>query len=172
MSKRIPVFLSVGTVHNEFQQRYLRKLVIHLRRHGIEAETLGQTFWSIEQPLRPVRKKMQEVDGAVILAMERFHSKEGIYKEGSPLQKIVGDQYFTTVWTHIEAAMAYQLDLPILILKEEKLTAEGVFDRGVHEWIVIEIHPEHPKEITEDPIMRYIDSWICLVKEHFRLKQH
>ena len=164
MAEKISAFLSVGEPHKEMQRKYLNTLVAYLSRRGIAAETLGRSFWSIEHPLRPVQRKMREVYGAIILAMERFHSKEGIYKEGSASERIVGDQYFATVWTHIEAAMAYQLELPLLILKEEKLVAEGMFDPGIHEWIIVRINPEDPEEIKRDPIKAFIDSWIEAVR--------
>jgi hypothetical protein len=164
MAEKIPTFLSVGETHNEAQRKYLNTLVAYLSRHGIAAETLGRSFWSIETPLRPVQRKMREVYGAVILAMERFHSKEGVYKEGSASEKIVGNHYFATVWTHIEAAMAYQLELPLLILKDEKLVAEGMFDPGIHGWIIVRINPEDPEELKHDPVKAFIDSWIEAVR--------
>jgi len=103
---------------------------------------------------------MQEVYGAAILAMERFHSEEGVSKEGSPYERVVDDQYFATVWTHIEAAMAYQLDLPLLILKERKLVDEGMFDPAINEWLIIQIDVEDPDEIRRKPIKAFIDTWI------------
>jgi len=167
VNKRIPTFLSFGTPHNDLQLEYLKTLTRYLNRRGIAAETLGRTFWSIEHPLKPVRAKMQSVYGVVVLAMERFHSKGGIYKESSRCRKVVRDQYFATVWTHIEAAMAYQLELPLLILKDEKLVAEGMFDPGIHEWIVVRINSENPHEIRIDPIKGFIDSWIEAVRRCF-----
>ena len=165
MEEKIPTFLSFGTPHNEVQQQYIKTLMAYLSRHGIAAESLGQTFWSIENPLKPIQRKMREVYGAVILAMERFHSISGIYKEGSTLEKLADDQYFATIWTHIEAAMAYQRELPLLILKEEKLVANGMFDPGIHEWMVIRINPEDPDEIKRDPIKSFINNWIERVRE-------
>lgn len=167
MTEKITAFLSVGDPHNDLQRRYLKALVAHLSRRGINAETLGSTFWSIRNPLKPVQQKMREVYGAVILAMERFHSKEGVYKEGSAQGKIVDDQYFATAWTQLEAAMAYQLELPLLILKEEKLVAEGMFDSGIHEWIIIRINPEDPGELKRDPIKAFVDSWIEAVRRYY-----
>ncbi|MFX0197536.1 MAG: hypothetical protein ACFFCW_15540 [Candidatus Hodarchaeota archaeon] len=164
MPEKITTFLSVGEPHNDLHRSYLKALVKYLSKRGINAETLGRTFWSIRNPLKPVQQKMQLVYGAVILAMERFHSEEGVYKEGSDQEKRVGDQYFATVWTQLEAAMAYQLELPLLILKEEKLVAEGMFDPGIHEWMIVRINSEDPGELKRDPIKGFIDSWIEAVR--------
>lgn len=83
MAQRIPVFLSVGEPHNDAQRQYLRALAAHLSRRGVIAETLGRSFWSIENPLKPVQRKMQGMYGAVVLAMESFHSLGGAHKGGS-----------------------------------------------------------------------------------------
>jgi len=39
----------------------LDALVSYLSRRGIAAETLGQSFWSIEAPLKPIQREMREV---------------------------------------------------------------------------------------------------------------
>lgn len=167
MTKRIPVFLSVGEAHNEIQRVYIKTLKEYLLERGILAETLGQTFYDLRNPLRPVSEKMQRVFGAIILAMERFHSFEGSYKENSKKQKDVSDQYFSTVWNQIEGSMADLLDLPLLILKESKIVNEGIFDAQIHEWQIIRINPANPKEIFEDPIKSYIEKWIFEVNKKF-----
>lgn len=167
MADRIPVFLSVGEPHNDEQRAYLAALIAHLRRRGVAAETLGQSFWSVEKPLRPVQRKMREVHGAVVLAMERFRSLEGLYKEGSAAERRAADQRFATVWTHIEGAMAYQLDLPLLILKDDRLVPEGMFDPTIHEWVIIRVNIRKPEEMRSHPLKGYIDSWIEAVRERY-----
>lgn len=167
MTRKIPVFLSVGEPHRQAQADYLARIVEYLDRRHISPETLGRTFWSIENPLKPVREKMQNVYGVVVLAMERFHSIHGIYKEGCSQKIRFADRYFPTVWTHIEAAMAYQLRLPLLILKEERLASEGIFDPGIHEWLIVRINTKNPGQVTQKPISSYIDSWIAAVKACF-----
>jgi hypothetical protein len=164
---KIPIFISVGTPHNPTQELYQEKLIKYLASHGVKGETLGRSYWSINKPLIPIQKKMCNVYGACILGMTRFHSINGIYKEGSPDQKVVSDQLFSSVWCQIEAAMAYQMDLPLLILKEESLQEEGMFDPGIHEWMIVRIHPTDPDEITRNPIKGFIDSWIEEVRKKY-----
>jgi hypothetical protein len=73
---------------------------------------------------------MEEVYGTVVHAMERFHSVRGAYREGSNDERLVSDIFFPSVWTQIETAMAYQLRLPLLILKDKSLLRRG--SRFVH----------------------------------------
>lgn len=167
MTQLIPIFLSAGTPHNDIQRKYIESLQKYLRRRGILAETLGNTFWSIEAPLRPIHRKMREVFGCVVIALERYCSSKIVYKKGSDSEKNIKNQCYATVWNQIEAAMAYQLDLPLLICKEEKLATEGMFDPQIHEWLIVKIHPEIPTEIDVNPIKGFVDSWIELVRKRY-----
>lgn len=168
---KISAFLSVGTTHNDKQQNYWDNLVKYLDSKNIKAETLGDNFWSLNSPLIPIQRRMQEVNGAVILAMERFHSKEGTYRRGSKEQKNFKDQYFATVWTQLEGAMAYQLGLPLLILKEKKLVAEGMFDPQIHEWRVNNINLDDPGELFRNPLKALINTWVQDVQTFYESKK-
>ena len=163
---KIPVFLSVGAPHTEAQKKYVEFLKRKLADYDIQLDTLGDSFWSVKNPLSPIQKKMKEVYGCVVLAMERFYSKEGIYKRGGAQEKNAQDEYFSTAWTQIEAAMAYQMELPILILKEERLKGEGMLDGSIHEWLIIRVNPENPYELDDEPIRSFIKSWIQEVKQY------
>ena len=167
MDRKIPVFLSVGEPHRESQKKYLDKFIKYLNNEKIEPITLGRNEYDIRKPLVPVRKRMKRVFGAIILAMERFHCLKGVYREGSGIEEIVEDIYFSTTWNHIEAAMAYQLDLPLLILKERKLYNDGIFDPSIHDWIIVNININTPSEIRQQPIKGFINSWIDLVREKY-----
>ena len=159
-------FFSTGRPHNALQTQCINTLVAYLGNNGIKAETLGRSLWSVEKPLIPIRKKISLSHGAVIVAMERFCSRSGIYKRGSEDRKVTGRQYFPSVWVQVEGAMAYQLGLPLLILKDKRLVSEGIVDSSIHEWIVIEFDHRKPSQLLETPRRDYIYSWINLVRSH------
>lgn len=46
-------------------------------------------------------------------------------------EKSIDGQWLTTPWAQIEPAMAYQLGLPVLILREKGVLADGILERGV-----------------------------------------
>jgi hypothetical protein len=110
---------------------------------------------------------MGTVYGACILGMTRFHSFGGKYKEGSPEETSVSDQLVPSVWCQIEGAMAYQMELPLLILKEDSLYVEGMFNPSIHEWMIVRIHPDDPNEITQNPMKGFIESWIEEVRKKY-----
>lgn len=163
----IPVFLSVGHPHLPYQEKYISELEKTLLEQGIQCRTLGRSEWSLSSPLIPVQKMMTEVYGAVILAFERYHSIKGVYKEGSSNERHVGDSYFPTVWNQLEGAMAFQLDLPLLLLKDSKLVGEGIFDPQIHAWQVMRIDPSNPGELYGDPFKKLIELWTELVKKKY-----
>jgi hypothetical protein len=71
---------------------------------------------------------MKDCQGAVIVGMERTHALIGYDRPGSERQQESTHRRLATVWGHLEAGMAYQIGLPLLILREESLHIEGVLD--------------------------------------------
>ena len=156
----IKVYLSVGTPHNEIQQRYLDTLKAELAKYHIEAQTLGSTFWSVKKPLLPIQKSMEEVSGCIVLAMERFYAVEGIYKRSSAQEKKIANELYATPWSQIEAAMAYQAGLPLFIMKDEAIRGEGMLDPATHDWMIVHINPEKPEDLLKDPLRAFLQSWV------------
>lgn len=63
----------------------------------------------------------------------------------------IHDQYLTSPWAHIEAAMAFQSGLPILILRETGVLDDGILERGVTGLYL-------PEFDLDNPIDAYLDS--------------
>lgn len=156
----IKVYLSVGTPHNEIQQRYLDTLKAELAKYHIEGQTLGSTFWSVKKPLLPIQKSMEEVSGCIVLAMERFYAVEGIYKRSSTQEKKIANELYATPWSQIEAAMAYQAGLPLFIMKDEAIRGEGMLDPATHDWMIVHFNPEKPEDLLKDPLRAFLQSWV------------
>lgn len=167
----LPVYLSVGKPHNDVQSRYLDRLKAVLAQERIQAETLGTTFWTVKKPLIPIQKRMTEVAGCVVLAMERFYAVEGLYKRGSSDEKRVEHTRYPTPWAQIEAAMAYQIGMPLLILKDRSLVGEGMFDPSTHDWLILEIDPEKPEELDSGMVNALLKSWADEVRAYYTGKK-
>lgn len=166
----ISVYLSVGTPHNDIQTQYLQRLRNVLEGLNIKTETLGSTFWSVKKPLSPIQKRMTEVSGCIVLAMERFYAVEGLYKRGSKDERRVEKAMYPTPWSQIEAAMAYQVGLPILMLKDKSLCGEGMFDPTTHDWFIVEINPEQPEELETGLVHSLLESWTEEVRAFYTNK--
>ena len=77
---------------------------------------------------------MLESNGLVTIAFRRSLIKQGT---GKPISDIGEEEYdlsnkwLTSPYCQIEPAMAFQLGLPVLILREKGVIAEGILEKGV-----------------------------------------
>lgn len=166
--EEIPVFFSRGTPFNDVQKKYIDYFKTRFEQYGLRLETAE---WSAENALLPVRKKLKEAYGCVVLAIERMHSVESIYKQGSPKESKAVSEFFTTPWVQMESAMAYQEGLPLLIFAEQKIKNEGMIELGTHEFRIFSINPELPEELEEDNFKFLIKSWAERVRQHYLEKK-
>lgn len=161
----IPVFFSLGSPHQDSQVDFIEKLKAHLLKYQIDLQTLDDDDWDSLDPLKPIKRKMESCRACLVLAMERFHVKEGAVKRGSKQEKTVKDQNYATPWSHIEATMAYQLNKPFIILKENSLQGEGMLDENLFEWRIVKIDPSRPEELDQYPVKSFLRMWIEEVKK-------
>jgi hypothetical protein len=159
--EQIPVFFSVGSPHVKSQTDYIEKLKVYLlKEYEIELQSMEQYSVSIRDPLKPIQNRMSECCGCLVLAMERLHVKEAIAKRGSEKEDPIINQNYSTPWSHIEAAMAYQSGLPFLILKEQDIKSEGMLDDHLFVGKIVRIDTTKPDAIGEYPINSLIKTWV------------
>jgi hypothetical protein len=132
---RIPVFLSYPKPHWQRQQAFIAKLETYLRGRGLEARTLGVTDYDMDAPLKAIRRLMLESNGLITVAFRRTLVLEGLSRPDADLpgakETVLRDTWLTSPYCQIEPAMAYQLGLPTLILREHGVHQEGLLERGV-----------------------------------------
>ena len=78
---------------------------------------------------------MLESNGVITVAFRRLYVESGAgnfrTNLGDRREYELRDGWLTSPWSQIEPAMAYQLGLPILILREQGVLAEGVLEKGI-----------------------------------------
>ena len=132
--KRISVFLSYPTPCAMRQRRFIAQVLVYLERCGFVPRTLGVTDFDVDMPLDAVRRLIAQSSGLVAVAFRRtfladataYHDTDVAGLSPFPLK----DAWFTSPWTHIEVAMAYQLDLPIMVLCEAGVVRDGVLEES------------------------------------------
>jgi hypothetical protein len=131
----IPVFLSYPSPHLQSQSSFIASLCANLRSRDLEPRTLGVNEYDVDTPLRAVRRLMLESNGLITVAFRRTWVREGISRRGADAngarETEFSDQWLTSPWCHIEPAMAFQLGLPIILLRESGVIADGVLEKGV-----------------------------------------
>jgi hypothetical protein len=129
------IFVSVGRTFNAQQEAFVDALETYLRSQGMEPRTIGRNYFRNGQPLRVIADCMMECSGTVVIAFERMHLIHGVDQRGSPRQSDLTDLNVTTVWNHIEAALAYANHRPLLVLAENGLKLEGLLETGYDWWV-------------------------------------
>jgi len=78
---------------------------------------------------------MLESNGLITIAFKRALITEARVRADTDLPKMeeskIRNMWLTSPYCQIEPAMAYQLGLPILILRETGIIPEGLFEKGV-----------------------------------------
>jgi hypothetical protein len=131
----IKVFVSVGRTSTPEQEAFVTAIEAHMLAHGLTPQALGRNYWSSQQPLRAIDELMTECSGVAIVGFERLRIVQAIDRRGSSTERQVTDVALPTVWNQIEAAMAYTRGLPLLVLVQEELRAEGLLETG-YDWYV------------------------------------
>jgi hypothetical protein len=131
----ISVFLSYPKPCFGSQLSFIERITGYLDARGITPRTLGVTDYDMDTPLTAIRRLMLEANGLITVAFRRTFVEKGTARLRTDLQKMgeeaIDGRWLTTPWAHIEAAMAYQLGLPVLILRERGVMADGILERGV-----------------------------------------
>ena len=128
---KIPIFLSYPKPFTKKQENFVDRLRQYLLKRGFEARTLGVTDYDMEEPLVAIRRMMLESNGMITIAFKRSHIIKGESKPNSDASSSLDDQWLTSPWSHIEPAMAFQIGIPVLILREKGVIDDGILERGI-----------------------------------------
>lgn len=125
------IFLSYPKPFNLQQETFVNDLTAYLLDRGLEPRTLGVTDYDVDAPLKAIRRLMLESNGLITIAFRRTLVKSAEAKPGTASAYPITDQWLTSPYSHIEPAMAFQIGLPILILRESGVIADGILEKGV-----------------------------------------
>lgn len=125
------VFLSYPHPFNTKQTTFIADISAYLQARGFEPRTLGVTDYDMDAPLKAIRRLMLESNGLITVAFRRTQIKTGSSKPGSSDEKKLNCVWLTSPYSHIEPAMAFQIGLPVLIIREKGVLADGVLEKGV-----------------------------------------
>src|SRR5690554_2806562 len=164
MKKMINVFISHPTPYNKYQEGFLSLIDFELKKHGLNPMNLGKNNWSFKSPLKPIKEIMDTCVAAIVIGLERHHSFIGYEKEFSKNAKELIHKYSSSPWIQIEAGMAYQAGLPILILKEDKVYGEGILDPQISDSFVFEFDLKKLQKNISPELEQMISSWV----NHFK----
>jgi hypothetical protein len=164
MKKMINVFISHPTPYNKYQECFLSLIDFKFKKHGLNPTNLGQNNWNFRSPLKPIKEIMDTCVAAIVIGLERHHSFIGYEKKFSKNSKELIYKYSSSPWIQIEAGMAYQAELPILILKEKKVHSEGILDPQVSDSFIFEYDLKKLQKKISIELEEMMGSWV----KHFK----
>jgi hypothetical protein len=131
----ISVFLSYPKPCFDRQQLFVSRIMDYLHQRGFAPRTLGVTDYDMDAPLKAIRRLMLESNGLITIAFRRTFIEKGTARFRADIQTLqpasVDEKWLTTPWAHIEPAMAYQVGLPVLILREKGVLDDGILEKRV-----------------------------------------
>jgi hypothetical protein len=131
----ISIFLSYPKPCLSTQQQFVDSLTEYLESQDLAPRTLGVTDYDMDAPLKAIRRLMLESNGLITIAFRRTFIEKGTAKFNTDIDGLtprsIDGKWITSPWSQIEPAMAYQLGLPILLLRENGVLEEGILEAGV-----------------------------------------
>ena len=135
----VDIFISIGKTSTNEQEEFALSIEQYLRDHSLVPRAVGRSEFPSSQPLKFIEQLMNQCSGTIIIAFERTYIKEGIDKRGSKTESQIKNETLPTVWNQIEAAMAYVLGQPILVIAESGLHVEGLLENH-YDWYVQKVN--------------------------------
>jgi hypothetical protein len=148
------VFLSVGRQYGPRYTEFVGRLRTMLSDSGFVVFELPTGNY--QNPLDRVFAEMAQCDAAIVVCFERVYGAAAQEFRTGPEPKAIKPLTLTTVWNHVEAAIARKLDLPTLILAEQGCRVEGVLDPVIQfricwmDFDTAELQTQHFKSVFAD----------------------
>jgi hypothetical protein len=151
----ISIFLSYPRPCFRRQEEFLVAMRAYIKQLDLAPRTLGVNEYDTNTPLTAIRRMMNESNGLLTIAFRRTLIKEGATRSGTDItgqeEGSLNGVWLTSPWAQIEAAMAFQLGLPILILREKGVHADGILEKGI-------VGLYMPEFDLDQPVSNYFDS--------------
>lgn len=153
------IFISMGTPYTPQYQEFQDALEALLRtRCGVDPRIIGRNEYPDGNPIHKIDQVMRSCDGVIIVAYERKIIRAGSERPGGVGEQNLDGASLTTPWNHIESAMAFTLGLPIYIIAQKGLRAEGLIETKV-DWYVQEIDFS-PAALEKLDVVESLKAWV------------
>jgi hypothetical protein len=145
-TKKRNIFLSIGKQYHPRYKEFALALKAVLNEHDMVVYELpGRTF---EDPLGEIAAMLKVCDGAIVVCFERIFGTQARECRTGDEPTTIKPLNTTTVWNHMEGAMAASAGLPVLILAENGCRDEGILGTNVRQNVIwMEMTPEALKSI-------------------------
>lgn len=164
------MFLSYSRPISNYQANFMELVYRHLDRES-ELDTILLASNAVD-PLRQIVDAINSSAGLLALAFRRNLIGEGtqriVLPDGTVQHRPLANAWLTSSYCHIEVALAFRAGIPLLILQEHDVVAEGVLDRSSTgndvELIRKDLLPTTGDELIASPVGERIANWLRRVR--------
>lgn len=164
------VFVSIGSACSHQYSEAAEMIFRALETAGFAPRQMERNEWSAEQPLRAIKRVIDECEGIAVIAFSRFRFDSGTERKKDGGNQPLFNVHLPTVWNQIEAALGYARGLPLLVIAERGLLEEGLLE-GRYDWKVFWTEFERD-QFQSEAFVGYLESWKRLVLEKAESRSH
>ena len=154
-----PIFVSQPTWVPPEHSAGLRISKNQLRARDRDPRSMGVTDFPSQLPMVEVIQLMNCCCGAIILGIPQIEVQSGKLKG----DEITSPLSLGTEWNHIEAALAYSLQLPVLVIHDNTV-GRGIFDRGAANAFISAVDFSSILRSHTDEISGALENWCSQLK--------
>jgi hypothetical protein len=122
------VFLSLTSPGRSGQEAFVAGLMRVVTENHMSPVRLTVDRRPSVGALDTIRQLMRSCQGTIVIAMARTHVVDAVEHMNGSGANHYRDRFLATEWIQVEAAIAYQLDHTILILREDLVHPAGLLD--------------------------------------------
>lgn len=148
------IFVSQPNCVSPDERSGVKKFMRLLKAHDLNPRSIGVTDMASLSPLEEVIQLMRICSGAIILGIPQIQIQTGTFR-GEEIREPFS---LGTEWNHIEAALAYSLNLPVLVIHDITVV-RGIFDKGAANAFIYSVDFSSDSWPLSDKISGAVDSW-------------
>lgn len=152
----IDIFISRPTILPEIYESSFQAFERFLDSKSIQPRRLGRSDYSRKPPLLGVIDLIKVCKGAIIIGYPQYKIFGHITKAGE--EEKVFNFLIPTPWNQIEAALAYQSQIPVMVIAQTDISG-GIFDYGVTGEYVLKIDLSKNNWFEEESFQGIFKSW-------------
>lgn len=154
----INIFVSRPNSLSEEQENTIKEIEKLFKERDLVMRTIGTTDFPNVAPMLAVQNLMKECCGTLILGFPQTIIENGISKQNTPNEKNIENIIIPTPWNHIESAIAFNLNIPMLIIKDKEING-GIFDIGTTGHFIHTFDLSTQEWIKEPRFLQPFNEW-------------
>ena len=155
------IFLSLPADRTGVQQALVDQVSTLLLEQGLVVDTIPRSEYPPSGQLSEVRRRISGCCGVVIFGFPK-QAKEHLPRSDTASASPIQHPSAPTPWNHMEASIAFALDLPLLVLSPAGLN-QGIFDTSLSEPFLYHLPLE--SDWSSVPAKALLSEWTSAVLE-------